>query len=205
MSLGDSPTYKKTNDITSNISSTFDAEQQDARYSLSDAELVVCKNFKLVKKLGTGAFGEIYLAENKTNPTEKYAAKLEETAAKFPQLYFEAKMYKYLSSFGPAIGVPKVYAMTTEGQYNVMLMDLLGSSLEDYFVEFGNKLSLKTVLMIGEQMVDRIEFLHEKNILHRDIKPDNFLMGIGKQASTLYIVDFGLSKKYIQDSKFLVI
>lgn len=54
----------------------------------------------------------------------------------------------------------KIYAVTTEGQYNVMLMDLLGSSLEDLFVDNGKKLSLKTVLMIGEQMIDRIEFLH---------------------------------------------
>lgn len=85
-----------------------------------------------------------------------------------------------------------------------MLMDLLGSSLEDLFVENGKKLSLKTVLQVGEQMIDRIEVLHEKNILHRDIKPDNFLMGTGKNSHILYIVDFGLSKKYIQDSNISV-
>ncbi len=83
-----------------------------------------------------------------------------------------------------------------------MLMDLLGSSLEDLFNDNGKRLSLKTVLQIGEQMVDRIELVHEKNILHRDIKPDNFLMGVGKNAHIMYIVDFGLSKKYIQESNF---
>lgn len=81
-----------------------------------------------------------------------------------------------------------------------MLMDLLGSSLEDLFMQSGKKLSLKTVLQVGEQMLDRIEFLHDKNILHRDIKPDNFLMGAGKNAHLVYIVDFGLSKRFIQDS-----
>lgn len=85
-----------------------------------------------------------------------------------------------------------------------MLMDLLGSSLEDLFAEQGKRLSLKTVLQIGEQMLERIELLHEKNILHRDIKPDNFLMGVGKNAHLLYIVDFGLSKRFIQDSKPVV-
>jgi len=90
--------------------------------------------------------------------------------------------------------------MATEGQYNIMLMDLLGSSLEDLFVNAGKKLSLKTVLQIGEQMIERIELMHEKQILHRDIKPDNFLMGIGKNVHLLYVVDLGLSKKYVQDS-----
>jgi casein kinase 1 len=92
-----------------------------------------------------------------------------------------------------------MHIITTEGQYNIMLMELLGKSLEDLFVENGKRLSLKTVLMIGEQMVQRIEYLHEKKIIHRDIKPDNFLMGIGKASHILYAVDFGLSKKYIQE------
>lgn len=72
-------------------------------------------------------------------------------------------MYKYLSSFGPVTGIPKVkiiifqvHAVTTEGQYNVMLMDLLGQSLEDLFNDYGKKLSLKTVLQVGDQMLDRI-------------------------------------------------
>jgi serine/threonine protein kinase len=85
-----------------------------------------------------------------------------------------------------------------------MLMDLLGSSLEDLFAESGKRLTLRTVLQLGEQILDRIEFMHEKNILHRDIKPDNFLMGAGKNAHLVYIVDFGLSKKFIQESKTLI-
>jgi serine/threonine protein kinase len=110
----------------------------------------------LIRKLGTGAFGEIYLAENKNNPNEKYAAKLEETNTKFPQLFFEAKMYKYLWNTANAVGIPKVRAVTTEGNYNIMLMDLLGASVEDIFVESNKIMSLKSALMLGYQMMERI-------------------------------------------------
>ena len=77
-----------------------------------------------------------------------------------------------------------------------MLMDLLGSSLEDLFVENGKRMSLKTVLQLGDQMIDRIQGLHEKSILHRDIKPDNFLMGLGTDSYIVNLIDFGLSKKF---------
>ena len=157
----------------------------------------------MVRKLGTGAFGEIYLAQNKSNPNEKYAAKLEEAMTKFPQLAFEAKMYKYLNAAQNNAGIPKVHAFTSEGQYNVMLMDLVSTSIEDIFVENNKIMSLKSALMIGYQMIERIEFVHERQVIHRDIKPDNFLLGINNNAHMLYIVDFGLSKKYIKDSIYL--
>ena len=74
-------------------------------------------------------------------------------------------------------------------------MELLGKSLEDLFQENQKKFSLKTVCLIAEQMLDRIEFIHNKNIIHRDIKPDNFVMGL-QNNYIVYILDFGLSKKY---------
>ncbi|XLR00764.1 hypothetical protein HN51_055577 [Arachis hypogaea] len=75
-------------------------------------------------------------------------------------------------------------------------MDLLGPSLEDPFVYCGRKFSLKTVLMLADQMMTRIEYVHFKGFLHRDIKPDNFLMGLGRKANQVYIIDFGLAKRY---------
>ena len=75
-------------------------------------------------------------------------------------------------------------------------MELLGNSLEDIFQNQQKKYSIKTVCMIGIQMIDRLEFIHSKNIIHRDIKPDNFTIGMDNKSHIIYALDFGLSKKY---------
>lgn len=75
-------------------------------------------------------------------------------------------------------------------------MELLGKSLEDLFQAQKKKFSLKTACMLGIQMVDRVEYVHSRKIIHRDIKPDNFVMGYGNKGHIVYILDFGLSKKY---------
>ncbi|GLJ27049.1 hypothetical protein SUGI_0530370 [Cryptomeria japonica] len=73
-------------------------------------------------------------------------------------------------------------------------MDLLGPSLEDLFNFCSWKLSLKIVLMLADQMINRVEFVYSKCFLHKDLKPDNFLMGLGRRANQVYIIDFGLAK-----------
>jgi len=78
-----------------------------------------------------------------------------------------------------------------------MVMDLCGKSLEDLFNQTGKKFDLKTTLMVGYQMIERIEFIHNKTFIHRDVKPDNFVVGYGKKSSKIYMIDFGLAKKYV--------
>ncbi|EYC05673.1 hypothetical protein Y032_0080g1307 [Ancylostoma ceylanicum] len=88
----------------------------------------------------------------------------------------------------------------TEREYNVLVMDLLGPSLEDLFNFCSRRFTMKTVLMLADQMIGRIEYVHVKNFIHRDIKPDNFLMGIGRHCNKLFLIDFGLAKKF-RDSR----
>ncbi|KAK1408543.1 hypothetical protein QVD17_40409 [Tagetes erecta] len=152
----------------------------------------VANKFRLGRKIGSGSFGEIYLGTN-VQTNEEVAIKLENVKTKHPQLLYESKLYRILQG---GTGIPNVRWFGVEGDYNVLVMDLLGPSLEDLFNFCSRKLSLKTVLMLADQMINRIEFVHSKSFLHRDIKPDNFLMGLGRRANQVYIIDFGLVKKY---------
>ncbi|CAA6672813.1 unnamed protein product [Spirodela intermedia] len=152
----------------------------------------VGNKFRIGRKIGSGSFGEIYLGTNiQTN--EEVAIKLESVKTKHPQLQYEAKLYKILQG---GTGIPNVRWYGVELDYNVLVMDLLGPSLEDLFNYCNRKLSLKSVLMLADQMINRIEFIHSKSFLHRDVKPDNFLMGLGRRANQVYVIDFGLAKKF---------
>ncbi len=94
-------------------------------------------------------------------------------------------------------GIPKVYYFNHEGQYNTMVMQLLGKSLEDLLQLCGGKFSIKTVLMIAPQMLDRIQMVQRCHFLHRDIKPDNFSVGVKKHKNRIYLFDLGLAKRFI--------
>jgi serine/threonine protein kinase len=84
-----------------------------------------------------------------------------------------------------------------EPGYNVLVMELLGNSLEDLYKSCGRKFSVKTVLMIADQTISRVELFHSRGLLHRDIKPDNFLVGLGAKSKQIHIVDYGLAKGFI--------
>ncbi|PWI65483.1 hypothetical protein PCL_07084 [Purpureocillium lilacinum] len=144
------------------------------------------------RKIGSGSFGEIYLGTHYISG-EEVAIKLESATVKQPQLEREANVYRSL--YG-GVGIPLFRWYGTEHGYNAMAIDLLGPSLEEFFQFCRRKFSLKTVLLLADQLISRIEYIHAKSFIHRDIKADNLLMGIGKRGNQVNVIDFGLAKEY---------
>ena len=161
--------------------------------NLKDYEIPISDKFKLDsrKKLGSGSFGEIYLGKN-LRSNEDVAIKLEPVTNQHPQLFHENKIYLV---FQGGVGIPKIYWYGKQGNYNILVMESLGPSLEDLYNKF-KKFSLQTTLMSMDQMITRIEYIHSKGFVHRDVKPDNFLIGKLNKKEQIYIIDFGLAKRY---------
>ena len=144
--------------------------------------------YKAIKKLGEGSFGKVYKAEYKG---EYYALKFENHNEGQNLLEAEATIMSYLK--GP--NIPLIKSFGFAGDYNILVMQLLGKSLEDIFNKL-EKFSVKTTAMLGYQMLNALQYIHDRHIIHRDIKPDNYVMGINDKNAILYLLDFGLAKKY---------
>ncbi|XP_020766148.2 casein kinase I-like [Odocoileus virginianus] len=156
------------------------------------ADSIVGGRYKLVREIGCGSFGDVYLAIDLTNH-EEVAVKLESQNAKHPWLVHEKELYNILQG---GVGIPQIRWYGQETDCKVLVMDLLGPSLEDLFNLCSRKFTMKTVLMLADQMISRLEYVHTHNMIHRDLKPGNFLMGTGKHWKELFLIDFGLAKKY---------
>ncbi|THU97429.1 kinase-like protein [Dendrothele bispora CBS 962.96] len=152
--------------------------------------LQVDGRYKLLEKISCGAYGEIYLGTDVISGKE-VAVKLEPVKTNVRLLNYEYRVYKELAD---GVGIPTVHCFRAECDCNIMVLDLLGPSLEDLFSNCNYKFSLKTVLLLADQLISRIENVHSRDFIHRDIKPDNFL--IGKCGIQVYVIDFGLSKKF---------
>eukprot|EP01062_Namystynia_karyoxenos_P017588 TRINITY_DN16485_c0_g2_i1.p1 TRINITY_DN16485_c0_g2~~TRINITY_DN16485_c0_g2_i1.p1 ORF type:complete len:443 (+),score=135.04 TRINITY_DN16485_c0_g2_i1:120-1448(+) len=159
-------------------------------------DLRVNGRYRIGRKLGSGSFGDIYFGTD-TVTSEPVAIKLENVRTRHPQLIFESRLYKLLRQADEKMsGIPRVHWFGIEGEFNAMVLDLLGPSLEDLFRFCGRRFSVKTTLMLTEQILTRVQYIHSRLFIHRDLKPDILLMGSGKKGHQVYVIDFGLAKRF---------
>lgn len=164
--------------------------------TIEKCNIIVGGKYRLLYPIGKGSFGDLYCAAS-VNTDEYVAVKLEKATVMYPMLSREAKIYRLLRA---GIGFPRYRYFGTEGVYNVLVVDLLGPTLEDLLNFCARNFSLKTTLMLADQILSRVEYLHMNCLLHRDIKPENFLMGLGSQRTRVFMIDFGLAKRYYRPS-----
>lgn len=151
--------------------------------------------FEVKTKLGAGCFGEVYSGVN-TETGEKCAVKTEDVECSAPQLEQESETLVYLATPTPQQGFSECYFFGSEGGYQCLVMELLGKSLEDMVQKCGGKFTSKSAVLVASQINMRVEYLHSKGIVHRDIKPENFMFGVRSKIHIVYMIDFGLSKRY---------
>ncbi|KAI9842467.1 MAG: serine/threonine protein kinase [Sclerophora amabilis] len=125
------------------------------------------------------------------NTGQDVAIKLEHIVDGPSFLYTEVEIFRSLSG---GAGIPHVHWYGTECEYNAMVFDLLGPSLEDLFNFCSRKFSLKTVLMLADQLICRLQHVHSRRFVYRDVKPENFLMGVGRCGNQVYLIDLGLTR-----------
>ncbi|KAM3414186.1 hypothetical protein BST61_g10845 [Cercospora zeina] len=146
----------------------------------------------LIRKLGEGGHGAVYLGRD-FDTGEEVALKLEHKSLAPSILEGEAERYQ---EFQGLAGFPELYWYGWHDDYRVMVFEILGPSLEDLFEYCDRRFSLKTVLMLADQLFVRLEELHSRNVIHRDIKPQNFLVGRGTNGNIIYVTDFGLVNNF---------
>ncbi|CAJ0570626.1 unnamed protein product, partial [Mesorhabditis spiculigera] len=165
--------------------------------------LKVANRFQVVQKINFGSYGTIYSAVDLKENGKLVAVKFE-TSTEDAHLKYEYEVYRVLAG-GPKKkrrkvtipGVPRVYWFGEEfGGQRMMVMSLLGPSLENLFTYCDRSFCRKTIMALGNQMIDRLKWLHERGYVHRDLKPENFLVGIENEERTLFLIDFGLARRY---------
>ena len=168
------------------------------KIKLGENERIFDKHFTIIvnKQLGKGGFGQFYLGRN-IRENVPIAIKVEESSNR-SHLRLE---YEILKDIQGGKGIPRIYKYRQGHNHNYLVMELLGKSLDKLFSDNDKYFTYKTIFQIGYQMIERIQYVHSKLYIHRDIKPGNFVIGRGDKSKIIYIIDFGLSKRYIDPEK----
>ncbi|KAK5993305.1 Casein kinase I isoform delta [Cladobotryum mycophilum] len=154
-------------------------------------DIIINKRYRVDRKIGEGGYGLVYSGVDMKSKQE-VAIKLMLLKRGPTVLQNEFDMCQALAG---GIGIPQALWLGQQDNYHVLVCDLLGPSLEDLFNYCDRRFSLKTILLIVDQVLSRLEYIHSKGILHCDVKPDNFLMGVGRMGNTIYAIDFGVAIK----------
>jgi serine/threonine protein kinase len=152
---------------------------------------MLANKYKLLEKLSQGSFGKVFKAEN-IRTGEIVAIKTEVKSKEQKSLKMEAKIYQYLAN---TEGIPQLKWFGATNNVNYLVTNLLEHSITSLVNEYG-RLSVKTVLLLGTQMIERLEILHGHYLIHRDIKPDNFMINISDRTNKIFLIDFGFCKRY---------
>ena len=159
---------------------------------------MLANKYKLLEKLSQGSFGKVFKAEN-IRTGEIVAIKTEIKSKEQKMLKMEAKIYQYLANTD---GIPQLKWFGATDNVNYLVTNLLEHSITALVKKYG-RLSIKTVLLLGIQMIERLETLHNHYLIHRDIKPDNFMINISDKTNKIYLIDFGFCKRYNHDGNHI--
>lgn len=152
---------------------------------------LIAGKFRIGKELGHGSFGNVYLGYN-IETGQRVAIKSE--LIKTKQLHMELALYQRIQG---GFGFPQVQYYGTEDAHNVLILDLLGPAIDKILSYCGARFSLKTIILLATQMITRLEFVHSRGLINKDIKPNNMLMGLGDKKDVLHMIDFGLAQAYV--------
>lgn len=165
----------------------------------------VSDTYRFLIEIGSGSFGSVWKIRDKRNNKE-YAIKIENKSNK-SRLKNEYNIYKDLLKDNITFGIPRIKRYFESENRCYMVMQLLGKSLDQLLesnINTNNKpFDITSTLKLGIQVVTLLEKIHNSGYLHRDIKPNNFLVGLGRDKDSVFIMDFGLSKKYIEDDNHI--
>ena len=153
-------------------------------------EELIFNKYKILQEIGKGAFGRVYCVQ-KISSKETFAMKTELLTSTDKNLEKEAYNLLLLQGFG----IPKIITYGRNKTHNILIEELLGNSLGYIFVQKNSECLISDICMIGMQLLDRLKWIHSKNVIYRDIKPENILIG-KKDPNVIYLIDFGLCKKY---------
>ena len=153
---------------------------------------VINKKYKISHQINKGSFGLLYKAKDLETDLD-VAVKIEPYSLSKKYLIKEARILNMLQK---SHHVPRIFWCGSKPNSSFLVMELLGKNLDELFLQCGRKLSLKTVLMLADQMISNLEFIHSKGFLHRDINPRNICVGLAEKSSIFYSIDFGLSSNF---------